>query len=106
MILTKESTEKGATMNEKDFNELLKSVEEMNAIERGELKPARVTRRGKLPAKETELAKLRESTGMTQKEFAKALETSLNTYRNWEQGRQPTPGVAKVAARLLSGSAA
>jgi putative transcriptional regulator len=46
---------------------------------------------------------LRRFVGLSQKEFARALEISVHTLRNWEQGRRQPEGPAiallKIAAR-------
>ena len=50
-----------------------------------------------------DIAALRKFTGLTQKEFAQAMEISVHTLRNWEQGRRKPEGPAlallKIAAR-------
>ncbi len=50
-----------------------------------------------------DIAALRRFTRLTQKEFAQALEISVHTRRNWEQGRRRPEGPAiallKIAAR-------
>ena len=50
-----------------------------------------------------DIAALRRFTRLTQKEFANALEISVHTLRNWEQGRRKPEGPAiallKIAAR-------
>jgi putative transcriptional regulator len=50
-----------------------------------------------------DIAALRRFTKLSQKEFARALEISVHTLRNWEQGRRKPEGPAiallKIAAR-------
>ncbi|MGB5366708.1 MAG: helix-turn-helix domain-containing protein [Polyangiales bacterium] len=50
-----------------------------------------------------DIAALRRFTKLSQKEFARALEISVHTLRNWEQGRRQPEGPAiallKIAAR-------
>jgi len=50
-----------------------------------------------------DIVALRRFTQLTQKEFARALEISVHTLRNWEQGRRQPEGPAiallKIAAR-------
>ncbi|MBW2224770.1 MAG: helix-turn-helix domain-containing protein [Deltaproteobacteria bacterium] len=50
-----------------------------------------------------DIVALRRFVGLTQKEFAQALEISVHTLRNWEQGRRQPEGPAiallKIAAR-------
>ena len=67
--------------------------------------PAPVRRRirqGNIESGE-DIAALRRFVQLTQKEFARALEISVHTLRNWEQGRRKPEGPAiallKIAAR-------
>jgi putative transcriptional regulator len=67
--------------------------------------PARVRRRlmaGRFESGE-DIAALRNFIGLTQAEFAQAIEISVHTLRNWEQGRRKPEGPAlallKIAAR-------
>ena len=50
-----------------------------------------------------DIAALRRFVGLTQEEFAQAMEISVHTLRNWEQGRRtpegPALGLLKIAAR-------
>ena len=50
-----------------------------------------------------DIAALRNFIGLTQAEFAQAIEISVHTLRNWEQGRRKPEGPAlallKIAAR-------
>ena len=50
-----------------------------------------------------DIAALRSFVGLTQAEFARAIEISVHTLRNWEQGRRNPEGPAlallKIAAR-------
>lgn len=67
--------------------------------------PARVRRRLRQGSFETgeDIAALRRFVGLTQTEFAQAVEISVHTLRNWEQGRRKPEGPAlallKIAAR-------
>ena len=67
--------------------------------------PGRLRRRlrqGRFESGE-DIAALRRFIGLTQTEFAKAVEISVHTLRNWEQGRRKPEGPAlallKIAAR-------
>lgn len=67
--------------------------------------PARLRRRlmqGRFESGE-DIAALRRFVGLTQVEFARAIEISVHTLRNWEQGRRRPEGPAiallKIAAR-------
>jgi len=58
--------------------------------------------RGQIESGE-DIAALRRFTKLSQKQFARALEISVHTLRNWEQGRRQPEGPAiallKIAAR-------
>ena len=60
-------------------------------IQRGEIDPVK------------DVVALRRFTGLTQQEFAEALSISVQTLRNWEQGRRrpegPAVALLRVAAR-------
>jgi putative transcriptional regulator len=67
--------------------------------------PAPVRRRirqGRIES-ERDIVALRRFLGLSQKQFARALEISVHTLRNWEQGRRKPEGPAiallKIAAR-------
>ena len=48
------------------------------------------------------IKEIRESTGMSQKEFAQMYQIPINTLRNWEQGtNSPAPYVLGLIARTL-----
>ncbi|MDR2000553.1 MAG: helix-turn-helix domain-containing protein [Zoogloeaceae bacterium] len=44
----------------------------------------------------------RKTAGLSQSEFARAINTPVATLRDWEQGRFPPPGTATVLARLIT----
>lgn len=73
------------------FRELLQSLHEAAAIERGELAPARVTKFAPVDARA-----IREKFGVTQLAFSRLIGVSLGTLRNWEQGRRMPHGPARV----------
>lgn len=58
--------------------------------------------RGKISSGQ-DIVALRQFIGMSQSEFAQAMEISVHTLRNWEQGRRTPDGPAiallKIAAR-------
>ena len=68
-------------MRKKLFDQLVASVKEMKAIERGELRPARVTRSEDLLA--TDVKALRAHFGLSQAKFAALLGISVDTLQNW-----------------------
>lgn len=78
-------------MRKEDFDELVESVKEMVAIQRGEMEPARVTRY-EMP----DTAKVRAKLKMSQNDFAILLGISKRTLEGWEQGRRYPSGAARV----------
>ena len=83
-------------MKNEMFNELLKSMREMDRIVQGELVPGRVTR-----FSEPEVKHIREKTGLSQKHFAALVGVSKRTLENWEQGRRKPAGPARALLRIL-----
>lgn len=71
-------------------NKLLNSVKEMKAG-----KAAHVTQ---IAANEVAAARLK--TGLTQKQFAQALQISSRTLQEWEQGRREPSGAAKALIQI------
>jgi DNA-binding transcriptional regulator YiaG len=49
-----------------------------------------------------DIAALRNFIGLTQKEFAGAMEISVHTLRNWEQGRRKPEGPALALLRIAA----
>lgn len=83
-------------MKKELFEELLESVKQAVAIERGEMKPSRsftVNRKN-------EVAAARAKLGLSQNRFAALLGISPSTLKNWEQGRRRPTGAAKVLLRV------
>jgi len=83
-------------MKKELFDELLQSVNEAAAIERGALKPSRTfeVRTG------TDVVHVRCKLGLSQTKFAKLLGISEDTLQNWEQGRRKPTGPAKVLLKV------
>jgi putative transcriptional regulator len=78
-------------VKEELFEELVASIREAGAIRRGEKKPSRVFK-----VEKPDIKAIRGSMGMTQMQFATLLGISVNTLRNWEQGRREPEGPARV----------
>jgi putative transcriptional regulator len=85
-------------MRKELFNELLESVKQAAAIERGEQKPSRVFE----VKKRTEVTRVRTQLGLSQSKFAALLGISANTLKNWEQGRRQPTGPAKVLLKVAA----
>ena len=78
------------------FDELIKSVEEMDAIAKGRKKP---TRKFEFP--DPEVKAIRKKVGLSQARFAMLIGVSKRTLENWEQGRRHPTGPAKALLRIL-----
>jgi putative transcriptional regulator len=85
-------------MRKELFEELLESVKQAKAIEKGELKPARAF---KFNAK-NDVVKVRGKLGLSQSKFAAVLGISADTLQNWEQGRRSPAGPAKVLLKIAA----
>ena len=79
------------------FNELLASVQKMNAIVDGKAKPS-----GTYALPEPEVKAIREQTGLSQNRFAHLIGVSKRTLENWEQGRRHPTGSAKALLRIVA----
>lgn len=78
------------------FDELLSSVQEMDAIVKGQKAAARLT-----DFPEPEVKAIREKVGLSQSRFAMLIGVSKRTLENWEQGRRHPTGPAKALLRIL-----
>ncbi|MGB8715677.1 MAG: NadS family protein [Rhodanobacteraceae bacterium] len=83
-------------MDEHLFSRLTASIEQMGEIVRGERRPARES-----VVDADRIREIRDATGLTQKEFANVINVSLDTLRNWEQGRRDPTGPAKALFRAI-----
>jgi putative transcriptional regulator len=88
-------------MRKELFEELLESVKQAKAIERGEMKPGRVFHVDPKNAKNA-VVKTRGKLGLSQSKFASLLGISEDTLQNWEQGRREPTGPAKVLLKIAS----
>ena len=78
-------------MDEKMFESLIESTKEARAILRKETKPSRT-----FYIEEPSAKAIRQKHRLTQDEFARLLNISVGTLRNWEQGRRKPEGPARV----------
>jgi putative transcriptional regulator len=83
-------------MRKKLFDELLESVKQAAAIERGAMKPSRIF----VVHNKSDAAKARARLGLSQHKFAALMGISAATLKNWEQGRRQPTGAAKVLLRV------
>jgi putative transcriptional regulator len=85
-------------MKKELFDELLRSLKEAAAIERGRANPSR-----RFEVKEpNDVLRVRTRLGISQSRFAKLLGISENTLQNWEQGRRRPTGPAKVLLKVVA----
>jgi putative transcriptional regulator len=85
-------------MKKELFDELLQSVREAAAIERGALKPARTFE----VRTANDVVRIRTQLGLSQTKFARLLGISEDTLQNWEQGRRRPTGPAKVLLKVAA----
>lgn len=78
------------------FDELMQSVEQMDAIVHGRRQPARQFEIDALQVKN-----IRKATGLSQTRFAEMIDVQVATLRNWEQGRREPTGPAKALLRAI-----
>ncbi|HVR36387.1 MAG TPA: helix-turn-helix domain-containing protein [Methylomirabilota bacterium] len=85
-------------MKKELINELLQSVQEAAAIERGEAKPSR---RFEVRSA-NDVVRVRQKLGLPRTKFARLLGISEDTLQNWEQGRRKPAGPAKVLLKITA----
>jgi len=78
------------------FEELMKSVQQMDEIVKGKRVPSRFTEIDAL-----QVRSIRKSTGLSQVRFAEMIDVQVATLRNWEQGRREPTGPAKALLRAI-----
>jgi len=83
-------------MDEKLFAELYQSVKQMDQIRKGKRKPSRVRR-----VDEADVKAIRETTGLSQSQFALLIGVSLKTLQNWEQRRRYPVGPARALLKIV-----
>jgi len=84
-------------MDEDLFQDLVESAQEMAAIERGDVAPARIT-----VVEIPDVKAIRRRLNATQQQFAQALGISVATLRNWEQGRRNPDGPARALLQVAA----
>lgn len=85
-------------MKKELFDELLQSVQEAAAIERGATKPSRTFE----VKTANDVVRTRTKLGISQTKFARLLGISEDTLQNWEQGRRQPTGPAKVLLKIAA----
>ncbi len=82
-------------MKDKMFKKLLQSIDEMQAIRKGTLKPIRTFKFNPI-----EVKKVRAKLHKSQVQFAHMIGVSVDTLQNWEQGRRRPDGPALALLRV------
>ena len=77
------------------FERLTHSMAQMNEIIEGTRQPSRTFEVDAMKIKE-----IRRASGLSQSKFAELISVSVDTLRNWEQGRRSPTGPAKALLRL------
>ena len=85
-------------MKKELFDELLQSVKEAAALERGKAKPSRTFE----VKTANDVVRVRNKLGLSQTKFARLLGISEDTLQNWEQGRRRPAGPAKVLLKVAA----
>jgi len=84
-------------MKPREFEELLKSVDEARAIRAGRRKPSRAITFNPLKVKT-----IRRRLHVSQTQFAHLIGVSAATLRNWEQGRTYPEGAARALLKIAA----
>lgn len=79
------------------FAELVTSLREGGSILRGERTPSR-----QFATNRTDIKRIRENYGLSQRQFAGLMGISVATLQNWEQGRRSPRGAARVLLQVAS----
>lgn len=79
------------------FERLTASMTQMNEIDEGARQPSRTFQIDALKIKE-----IRQISGLSQAKFASLISVSVDTLRNWEQGRRSPTGPAKALLRAIA----
>jgi putative transcriptional regulator len=82
-------------MKDKDFKDLLLSIEQARKIHKKQIKPGRVTKFDPIIVKN-----IRRKLHASQAEFAYMIGVSVDTLQNWEQGRRKPEGPALALLKI------
>lgn len=90
-------------MRDELFEDLLESVRQMSAIERGRSKPARkYSAEDIIGPERAALLRARKKADLPQDEFAAVIGVPVGTLRGWEQGRRKPTGPARVLIEVAA----
>ena len=84
-------------MSDFSFDELVQSLKEAVAIEKGEQAPSRSFQYSPVNVRE-----IRRKTNKNQEEFARMIGVKVGTLRNWEQGRRNPDGPAMTLLKVVA----
>ena len=84
-------------MSDSIFDELYTSMKQAEAIAKGTLAPANITR-----YEIADVKAIRAQLDVSQKELAQAIDVSVDTVKSWEQGRRNPTGLASKVLMLIS----
>lgn len=84
-------------MKTRDFNAMLKSIDEVRDIRAGRRKPSRV-----ITFRPVEVKAIRKRLHVSQMQFAHLIGVSAATLRNWEQGRTYPEGAARALLKIAA----
>ncbi len=84
-------------MDAKNFERLISSAKEAKEIMAGKKEPSR-----KFFIEEPNPKDIRAKLSLTQEKFAALMNISVHTLRNWEQGRRPPEGPARVLLNVVN----
>ncbi len=82
-------------MKNKDFEELLTSIEQARKIHAGKMKPGRVSE-----FRPIIITNIRRKLHVSQAKFAHIIGVSIDTLQNWEQGRRVPEGPALALLKV------
>ncbi len=84
-------------MKDKDFQDLLRSIDQARDIHQEKHKPSRVFKFDPL-----EVKKIRNRLHVSQPEFAHMIGVNVSTLRNWEQRRTFPVGAARALLKIAA----
>jgi len=82
-------------MKNRDFKNLLTSIDQARKIHAGKMKPARISKFNPII-----VTNIRKKLHKSQTEFAYIIGVSVNTLQNWEQGRRRPEGPALALLKV------
>ncbi len=82
-------------MKNKDFKDLLTSIDQARKIHAGKIKPGRIFKFNPII-----VTNIRKKLHVSQSEFAHLIGVSVDTLQNWEQGRRRPEGPALALLKV------